>query len=511
MFDKLRKAFSSAAKSIGQKEISAKVLDDTLLELQIGLLESDVAQEVVDSLTDNLKKTLLGLRLEKGQTAEEVIQSRFKQSIAEVFAKAGRLDIAERISAKKASKSGPFSIVFLGINGTGKTTTVAKIGNMLRKSGISVVVAAGDTHRAGAIEQLSQHCERLAIKVIAQRYGADPSAVGRDALEYARKHYIDVVLVDTAGRMQTSKNLMDEMAKIVRVVKPDMKLFIGDSLAGNDTINQAREFFQYTNFDGAVLTKVDADAKGGSAISIASITSKPIVYIGVGQGYDDIIPFNPDKFIETLFGAAADVTVESLMTPGAIQSPPEPAAEVQPPAIEPLKPTAERASKDERPIATQASSGPLFTIGSREKTAEEPRDVKPPETIPGGLKERGQTSPVQEQRAEEKDLPRATAEQPQAPEHVEAKPGKKSRFGFFGRKSSADDDKKEEKEKKKREEREREKRQEDLQLAEEPREEEKEVRAPESPPKKRKDDKDKGGQKDEVIYLSDEDIEDLLK
>src|SRR5437588_4536543 len=301
MFDKLRKAFSSAAKSIGQKEISARILDDTLLDLQIALLESDVAQEVVDSLSETLKKDLLGLKLEKGQIAENVIQSRFKQSVAEIFARAGRVDLLEKIRTKKISKGGPYSIVFLGINGTGKTTTVAKVANLLKKSGLSVVVAAGDTHRAGAIEQLSQHCERLSIKVIAQCYGADPSAVGRDALEYARKHYVDVVLVDTAGRMQTSKNLMDEMSKIVRVVKPDAKLFIGDSLAGNDTINQAREFFQYTNFDGAILTKVDADAKGGSAISIAHITSKPIVYLGVGQGYDDIVPFDSDKFLESIF------------------------------------------------------------------------------------------------------------------------------------------------------------------------------------------------------------------
>src|ERR671931_504015 len=184
--------------------------------------------------------------------------------------------------------------------------------HLLRKNGISVVLAAGDTHRAGAIEQLTQHAERLSLKIISQRYGADPSAVSRDAVDYGRKHYIDAVLIDTAGRMQTSKNLMDEIGKIVRVVKPDMKLFIGDSLAGNDTINQAREFFQYTTFDGAILTKTDADAKGGSAISIAHITSKPVVYIGVGQGYDDIIPFDPDKFISSLFGGIGEVSVDSL-------------------------------------------------------------------------------------------------------------------------------------------------------------------------------------------------------
>ena len=152
----------------------------------------------------------------------------------------------------------------MGINGTGKTTTVAKVANLIKKAGLSVVIAAADTHRAGAIEQISGHAEKLSIKVISQRYGADPSAVARDALEYARKHYVDVVLIDTAGRMQTAKNLMDEIGKIVKVIKPDLKLFVGDSLSGNDTINQAKEFFTYTEFDGAILTKADADAKGGS-------------------------------------------------------------------------------------------------------------------------------------------------------------------------------------------------------------------------------------------------------
>ena len=141
----------------------------------------------------------------------------------------------------------------------------------------------------------------MSIKVISQRYGADPSAVSRDALEYARKHYVDVVLIDTAGRMQTAKNLMDEIGKIVKVIKPDLKLFVGDSLSGNDTINQAKEFFSYTEFDGAILTKADADAKGGSVISISYITSKPIIYLGIGQGYDDILLFDKDKFVETIF------------------------------------------------------------------------------------------------------------------------------------------------------------------------------------------------------------------
>jgi fused signal recognition particle receptor len=207
----------------------------------------------------------------------------------------------KEIKLKKERKTGPFVIAFLGINGTGKTTTVAKVARLLRKNNVSVVLAAGDTHRAGAIEQISRHAERLSLKVITQRYGADPSAVGRDAIDYAKKHHIDVVLVDTAGRMQTAKNLMDEISKIVRVVKPDIKLFVGDALAGNDTINQAREFFQYTDFDGALLTKIDADAKGGAAISIVHITSRPVIFLGIGQGYDDLVAFDAGRFMDSIF------------------------------------------------------------------------------------------------------------------------------------------------------------------------------------------------------------------
>jgi fused signal recognition particle receptor len=260
-----------------------------------------VSQDVIDDLSKQLKHKLVGIKLQKDESAEQIISDALKDSFSNILSQAGSIDLIHEIKSKKQNKEGPFKIVFLGINGTGKTTTVAKVANLVKKAGFSVVIAAADTHRAGAIEQISSHAEKLSIKVISQRYGADPSAVARDAVEYARKHYVDVVLIDTAGRMQTAKNLMDEIGKIVKVIKPDLKLFIGDSLSGNDTINQAKEFFSYTEFDGAILTKADADAKGGSVISISYITSKPIIYLGVGQGYDDIIMFNKNKFVDTIF------------------------------------------------------------------------------------------------------------------------------------------------------------------------------------------------------------------
>ena len=303
MFDKLKKAFSNIISDISKKEISEKDLENTLFDLEIALLESDVAQEVIDDISSSLKNKLLGLSVEKDKTPEELIQFHVQKSIYEILTKSGTLDLVKEINSKKENKGDPFVVVFLGINGTGKTTTVAKVANLLHKNGLSVVLAASDTHRAGAIEQLGEHARRLSLKMIHQRYGADPSAVARDAVEYGKKHRIDAILIDTAGRMQTAKNLMDEISKIVQVVKPDLKIFIGDSLAGNDAIYQAKEFFAYTKFDASILTKTDADAKGGSIISITYLTSKPIIYLGVGQNYDDIIPFDLNTFIESLFGS----------------------------------------------------------------------------------------------------------------------------------------------------------------------------------------------------------------
>jgi fused signal recognition particle receptor len=302
LFERLRKIFSETAKNLSQKSISKKEIDSILEELQISLMENDVAHEIVDEMTSKIKTEILNVKLERNENTDEVITTKLYSFLHELFSSTtNKTDIIQSILEKKRSKAGPYSIIFLGINGTGKTTTIAKFCKLLRDNGISVVLAAADTHRAGAIEQISHHGNNLNVKVISQRYGADPSAVARDALEHAKKNYIDAVLIDTAGRMQTSKNLMEEVSKIIRVIKPDMKIFVGDSLAGNDTVNQAREFFQYTNFDGSILTKSDADAKGGAAISIAYLTHKPILYLGVGQGYGDLAEFNYNKFLDSIF------------------------------------------------------------------------------------------------------------------------------------------------------------------------------------------------------------------
>ncbi len=301
MFEKIRNAFSSAVKSLGQKELKEKDIDEVLFELEVALLESDVATEVIDSLKDDLKQKLIGVTVEKEQIAN-IVKQTLRQHISNMFDSAGKIDILSNIQKKKSTGES-YIISFMGINGTGKTTTVAKVAYLLRENKFSVVIAAADTYRAGAIEQITEHAKRLNLKIIVQNYGSDPAAVARDAVLYAKSHKIDCILIDTAGRMQTSKNLMDQISKINKVVNPDLKIFVGDSLAGNDTINQAREFYQYTKFEGSILTKSDADARGGAAISIVKVTSTPILYLGVGQKYKDLKPFDKDSFLESLFGA----------------------------------------------------------------------------------------------------------------------------------------------------------------------------------------------------------------
>ncbi len=299
MFDKLRQAFSSVTSAVREKELTDEKLDEVVFNFQLALIESDVAQSVAEALTREVQKSLTGVKVERSAEPSEVVGERLATVLQDAFAKAGTVDLLANIREKKKSGE-PYSILFLGINGTGKTTTVAKVANQLKKNGISVVVAAGDTHRPGAIEQLTEHADRLSVKVVSQRYGADPAAVGRDGVLYAKAHHTDCLLIDSAGRMQTNQNLMEEMAKIVRVVKPDFRIFVADALTGNDAVSQAELFNQHVGFDGAILTKADADVRGGAALSIVYTTKKPVLYLGVGQGYDDLSPFDTQKFLDSL-------------------------------------------------------------------------------------------------------------------------------------------------------------------------------------------------------------------
>jgi fused signal recognition particle receptor len=304
MFDRLKQAFAAVTSAVREKQLTDDDLDEIVFNFQLALIESDVAQSVAEALTTEIKKSLAGTKVDRSADPSEVVGERLATVLDAAFAKAGTVDLSANIREKVKTTGEPYVILFLGINGTGKTTTVAKMGNFLKKEGLSVVCAAGDTHRPGAIEQLTEHAGRLSLKVISQRYGADPAAVGRDGVLYAKSHHADCLLIDTAGRMQTNQNLMEEMAKIVRVVKPDFRIFVADALTGNDAVSQAELFNQHVGFDGAILTKADADVRGGAALSIVYTTGKPVLFLGVGQGYDDLAPFDTQKFLGSLLSPA---------------------------------------------------------------------------------------------------------------------------------------------------------------------------------------------------------------
>ena len=279
---------------------ASKALDDLLEELEWALLESDVSSDAVSGVVDALRDQLIGARLRRGADLSKVLEASLKRALRSLL-EAGYWDFDATVSKALEAGDAPVVIMLVGVNGTGKTTTTAKLAHRLLAQGHSVIAAAGDTFRAGAIQQLEQHCENLGVRCISSQRGGDSAAIARDAIASAKAKDIDVVLVDTAGRMQNKTNLMNELAKVRRVADPHLTLFVGDSLAGNDAVEQARMFQSMLQFDGAVLTKLDTDAKGGAGLSIAFATGRPIVFAGMGQGYEDLTPFDPDWLIEEIF------------------------------------------------------------------------------------------------------------------------------------------------------------------------------------------------------------------
>ena len=278
------------------KKIKDDALDEILDEIYFTLLEADVALPVADKIKEGVRENLLGRKYDRSYSLEEVVEMSVKDAIRDVL-EINEFDFDDWITKQEK----PTVIMFVGINGTGKTTAIAKIANRLQKQGKSVVMAACDTFRAGAIEQLTIHADRLGCKIVKQNQDADPAAVAYDAVEHAKTKFKDVVLVDTAGRMQTNSNLIEEMKKIVRVAKPDLKIFVGDSLAGNNAIEQAKVFDDAVGIDAVILTKIDTDAKGGAALSIAHTIGKPISFVCNGQEYDDIVKFNTEWMIARMF------------------------------------------------------------------------------------------------------------------------------------------------------------------------------------------------------------------
>jgi len=277
------------------RKISEEKLDDLLWELEIGLLESDVAYNVIESIKKDIKEELRKVPIKKGNI-NETIENVLRHAISHVL-ESNKFDFEQFIEQQNK----PVVIMFVGVNGSGKTLSIGKMATLLKEKGYSSVMAAGDTFRAGAIEQLGIHALNVGVKIIKHGPGADPAAVAFDAIEHAKAKHKDVVLLDTAGRMQTNVNLMDEMAKIKRVAQPDLILFVGDALAGNDAVEQAKRFNEIVGIDGVILTKVDTDAKGGSALSVAYTIGKPLLFIGVGQKYDEQIPFDAQWMINNIF------------------------------------------------------------------------------------------------------------------------------------------------------------------------------------------------------------------
>lgn len=292
---------------VREKTIQEKHVDDILFELEMELLQGDVAMEVASEVVDNVKNDLVGKKIKRSNDITEYTYLALKNAVSDIIDIPGK-SMTEMIEAKKAQGE-PLVVMFVGINGTGKTTTIGKLANYYLKMGYTPVIAASDTFRAGAIEQVTYHADNVGVKIIKHQKGSDPAAVAFDAVEHAKAQGKELVLIDTAGRMQTNTNLMDEMKKIKRVAKPDLVIFVGDALTGNDATEQAKKFNEAIDIDGVILTKADADSKGGASLSIGYVIQKPIMFLGVGQGYDDIMEYDAEWMLNQLFSEDEDVAL----------------------------------------------------------------------------------------------------------------------------------------------------------------------------------------------------------
>ena len=296
---KIEVDFGDTATKTGGRVITASSkLDSMLEELEEDLLRSDMAQGAAEEVVSTLKANLIGTRLSGVKKLEIVLEEALRNTLLKLL-ESGYWDFDKTVDALLEEGS-PVVIMVVGVNGTGKTTTTAKIAHQLSEQGKSVVLAAADTFRAGAIDQLATHAERIGVRCIRSQRGGDAAAVSRDAVDSAKARGEDIVIIDTAGRMQNKTNLMEELRKVHRVTQPHLVLFVADALAGNDAVTQAVEFQRMLSFDGAVLCKLDTDAKGGAALSIAHSTGRPIVLAGIGQGYEDLIPFDPEWLLDSI-------------------------------------------------------------------------------------------------------------------------------------------------------------------------------------------------------------------
>ncbi|MCS7097233.1 MAG: signal recognition particle-docking protein FtsY [Candidatus Methanomethylicia archaeon] len=297
----MKNVFKHIAEVLSTKTISEEDLESILLDWKLQLVGCDVAYQVAEYIESEVMKTLKGLRISRSENLGERVRETIKTAVLKIIRDAGELDLEFEINERMYEGKIPIKMVFVGINGSGKTTTIAKLAYMFKEKGLLSVLACSDTFRAGAEEQLMVHANRLGLKMIKHKYGADPAAVAYDAVNYAHARKIPLVLIDTAGRMHTDKDLMAELKKIIKVINADYVIFVGDALAGNDALTQAEKFNEYLSINGSIITKIDADVKGGAALSIMYAIKKPILYLGVGQRYCDLIKFNCNWLIQKLF------------------------------------------------------------------------------------------------------------------------------------------------------------------------------------------------------------------
>ncbi|MCL4387642.1 signal recognition particle-docking protein FtsY [Candidatus Marsarchaeota archaeon] len=300
--EKMRLSLSTRLKGVFSKEVKLNEtdIDNFAEELMLTLLQSDVSYETTDKFINSLRETLKSSVFESRNIRKGVsdcVRSELSKILYEGLPKE---QLLKMVKSRLANGMKPVSIMFLGPNGTGKTTTMAKIAYMFKKNGVSSVFSASDTFRAAAIEQTSFHAAKIGMPVIKGSYGADPASVAFDAIEYAKAHSSDTVLIDTAGRQETNKNLLNEIKKMERVAKPDITIYVGESTAGNRIAEQVAEFLKYIKIDGIILTKLDCDAKGGNAISLADVTGLPIFFFGTGEGYEELMEFDPSFIINSL-------------------------------------------------------------------------------------------------------------------------------------------------------------------------------------------------------------------
>ena len=301
MFEKLRSGVNGLVQKIAQKELSDKEIDSVLDEFLLELVQSDVAYDVAKQVCDNLRQKLATIQVRRFSDPTEPAKVALREVLLDLLKGSGGQILFDALDHGKAEQK-PVIILFVGVNGTGKTSTVAKVAFMLQKKGYSVVIAAADTYRTGSIEQIEEHARRIGVRTIKHEYGGDAAAVAFDAVNYASAHGTNAVLIDTAGRMQTNRNLLEEMKKISRVAKPDITILVVDALTGNDAVEQGKSFSEAVKIDGVILTKLDADAKGGAAISMATVVGKPILFATVGQNYEDLISFEPEAMVEKIIG-----------------------------------------------------------------------------------------------------------------------------------------------------------------------------------------------------------------